>query len=99
GFCNSLIGRTCAVTEANSYGEAWGKSVGEKTAWLPTACCIAKTFFACLSYSIIIGDVFSDIMTAFNAPALLAKRANILCLISSVVLLPLCLLKVCPGST
>ncbi|CAM9295579.1 unnamed protein product, partial [Choristocarpus tenellus] len=93
GYCFSLIGRTCAATGADSYGDAWAKSVGEKTSWLPTASCIAKTFFACLSYSIIVGDVFQDIMKAFGAPAFFASRTNILCLISSVVLLPLCLLK------
>lgn len=42
------------------------------------------------------GDVFADVLAAFGAPAVLAARTNILCLISAVVLLPLCLLKVYP---
>lgn len=51
----SLIGRVCAATGASSYGDAWAKTVGEKTSWLPTSSCTAKTFFACMAYSIIVG--------------------------------------------
>lgn len=40
------------------------------------------------------GDVFSDVLVAFGAPAILSARTNILCLVSTTVLLPLCLLKV-----
>ncbi|CAM9563096.1 unnamed protein product [Scytosiphon promiscuus] len=93
GYCFSLIGRVCAATGASSYGDAWAKTVGRKTSWLPTSSCTAKTFFACMAYSIIVGDVFSDVLTAFGAPAILAARTNILCLVSTTVLLPLCLLK------
>lgn len=52
---HSLIGRVCAATGASSYGEAWTKTLGKKTAWLPTSSCTAKTFFACMAYSIIVG--------------------------------------------
>ncbi|CAM9750577.1 unnamed protein product [Ascophyllum nodosum] len=93
GYCFSLIGRVCAATGATSYGDAWAKTVGKRTAWLPTSSCTFKTFFACMIYSIIIGDVFSDVLKAFGAPAVLAARTNILCLVSATVLFPLCLLK------
>eukprot|EP00903_Cladosiphon_okamuranus_P009008 g8617.t1 len=93
GYCFSLIGRVCAATGASSYGDAWGRTIGAKTSWLPTGSCTAKTFFACMAYSIIIGDVFADVLTAFGAPGILAARTNILCLVSTGVLLPLCLLK------
>lgn len=93
GYCFSLIGRVCAATGASSYGDAWAKTVGEKTSWMPTGSCTAKTFFACMAYSIIVGDIFSDVLKAFGAPALLSARTNILCLVSTTVLLPLCLLK------
>ncbi|CBJ49079.1 conserved unknown protein [Ectocarpus siliculosus] len=93
GYCFSLIGRVCAATGASSYGDAWSKTIGEKTSWLPTSSCTAKTFFACMAYSIIIGDVFADVLAAFGAPGVLAARTNILCLVSALVLLPLCLLK------
>ena len=52
---DSLIGRVCAATGATSYGDAWAKTVGKRTAWLPTSSCTFKTFFACMIYSIIIG--------------------------------------------
>ncbi|CAN0301949.1 unnamed protein product, partial [Hapterophycus canaliculatus] len=56
GYCFSLIGRVCAATGASSYGDAWAKTVGRKTSWLPTSSCTAKTFFACMAYSIIVGE-------------------------------------------
>lgn len=40
------------------------------------------------------GDIFADVLKTFGAPAMLAARTNILCLVSATVLLPLCLLKV-----
>ncbi|CAM9399088.1 unnamed protein product [Phaeothamnion confervicola] len=93
GYCFSLIGRACAATGAKTYGEAWSRTVGAGTAWLPSGSCTAKTFFACLSYSIIIGDSFSDIARAFGAPAWLAWRPAALATVSGGALLPLCLLK------
>merc|ERR1719162_2448175 len=37
GYCFSAVGRVCAATGSKSWGEAWSKSVGESTAWVPSA--------------------------------------------------------------
>lgn len=52
----SLIGRVCAATGATSYGDAWAKTIGKGTAWVPSSSCTFKTFFACMIYSIIVGQ-------------------------------------------
>jgi len=52
-----------------------------------------KTFFACLAYSIIIGDSFSSILKAFHLPSSLTSRSNVILGLSSCVIFPLCMLK------
>lgn len=50
-------------------------------------------FFAALAYSIIIGDSFSSIAASFNLPAVFAHRTNLILLLTTFVLFPLCSLK------
>ncbi|CAM9368741.1 unnamed protein product [Chrysoparadoxa australica] len=92
-YCFSLIGRTCNATGALTYGEAWAKTVDKRTSWLPSFSCTSKALFACTAYSIILGDLAHDLAKTFGAPALLMSRNNSLLALSSVFLLPLCLLK------
>ena len=66
------LGRLCADNDATSYGEAYAKAVGERTAFLVPLACTVTPILACLSYSIIIGDAFSALARAFGAKALLA---------------------------
>lgn len=35
GYMFSLIGRVCASTGSSTFSEAWSKTVGEKTSWVP----------------------------------------------------------------
>jgi amino acid permease len=86
----SLIGRVCAFTKANSYREAWEKSINKETSIIPAASCTFKTVCATLAYSMILADTFKAIFATvgFNI-----SRSNTLLGITSVVLLPLCLLK------
>jgi len=90
GYCFSLIGRVCSYTGANSYREAWEKTVGEKTSWLPAGACTFKTATAVLSYSMILADTFK--MLAASA-GYSVTRSNALFGVTGLVLLPLCLLK------
>jgi amino acid permease len=89
----SLIGKACEQHNATSFQEAWAKSVDPKTAWMISAGITAKCFFASLAYSIIIGDSFASLAKTFGLPALLAQRTNIILLLTSVILFPLCSLK------
>jgi len=90
GYNFSLIGRVCAFTGADSYANAWEKSVGEKSAWIPALCCTCKTFIATLAYSMVLAETFSGI---FQAMGLNVSRTQTLVGLTSTVLFPLCLLK------
>jgi len=93
-YCFTLIARVCALNKVETYGEAWEKSVGKKTAWMVPAACTFKTFCACTAFSIIIADSFSSLFGATPGfPALLAQRTNVIVWMTSLVLLPLCMLK------
>lgn len=40
----ALIGKVCAYTGAKSYRDAWSKTVGESTSWIPAWSTTCKTF-------------------------------------------------------
>mmetsp|Transcript_20458 Transcript_20458/g.45612 ORF Transcript_20458/g.45612 Transcript_20458/m.45612 type:complete len:540 (+) Transcript_20458:122-1741(+) len=85
GYGFALIGKVCAYTGAKSYREAWSKSVGEGTSWIPAWSVTFKTFLACLAFSMVLADTFSSLLETTRNPTLLV--------VTALVLLPLCLLK------
>jgi len=85
GYGFALIGKVCAYTGAKSYREAWSKSVGEGTSWIPAWSVTFKTFLACLAFSMVLADTFSSLLDTTRNPTLLV--------VTALVLLPLCLLK------
>ncbi len=85
GFGFFLIGKVCAYTGAKSYREAWAKSVGEGSSWIPAWSVTFKTFFACLAFSMVLADTFSSLFESSRNPTLLVT--------TGFVLLPLCLKK------
>lgn len=93
GYCFQLIARSCDLNNVETYVESWEKAVSPKSAWIIPAACTFKTFCACLAYSIIIGDSFSSLLGSLGAPALVAARNNVIVWVTSLVLLPLCMLK------
>lgn len=89
----SLIGRTCELHKAKSFQEAWAKSVNPKSAWVISAAITCMCFLASIAYAIIIGDSFQAIFKTFRFPDILAQRSNVIILMVSMFLLPLCSLK------
>jgi len=87
----ALIGRTCALTNTSTYREAWTASVGEASSWLPAWSVTLKTIFATLAYSMILGDTFHSLLLTAGVTSI--NKAATLTLVTSGVLLPLCLLK------
>jgi hypothetical protein len=85
GFGFALIGKVCAYTGAKSYREAWSKTVGPGTSWIPAWSVTFKTFLACLAFSMVLADTFSSLLETTRNPTLLV--------VTGLVLLPLCLLK------
>lgn len=90
GYGFSLIGRVCAYTGSSSYREAWEKSINKETSIIPAASCTFKTTCATLAYSMILADTFKSI---FATAGFNFSRTNTLLGVTSVLLLPLCLLK------
>ena len=90
GYGFALIGRVCALTGTASYRGAWEKSVSEKSSGYVAAAVTMKTIFAILAYSMILGDTFQSL--ALSAGLQVSKTATLIS-ITTLLLLPLCLLK------
>jgi amino acid permease len=91
GYGFGLIGRVCALTGTTSYRSAWESSVDASTSWIPALSCTLKTIFAALAYSMILGDTFTSL--AVGAGLTGASKTVVLGSVTTLVLLPLCLLK------
>lgn len=93
GYCYYNVGAVCAATGADSYKEAWVRSVGASTAWIPSTAIVSQTAVATVCYAIIIGDVMRDIAASSGLTGALANRDVLLTSMGALVLLPLCLLR------
>lgn len=96
GYCFNFVAATCRLTGARSYTEAWAKTVGENTAWIPNLIVVFKTWSACLIYSMIIGDLLTDLAVTFGISAFCGvpvTRTSIIVACHAFGLLPLCLLR------
>eukprot|EP00977_Amphora_coffeiformis_P028836 scaffold37433_cov199-Amphora_coffeaeformis.AAC.2 len=83
----STLGIICSRTQATSYRDAWGKVIGESTAWIPAGCVV-------VSYSIILADAIPDVIGAlFGASSISLDRQQVLLVVTVAILLPLCLLR------
>jgi sodium-coupled neutral amino acid transporter 11 len=89
----SSIGKVCKETNSKSFMEAWNKLVDPKSGWIISTSITAMCFLASLAYSIIIGDSFTSLAQTFNLPAIASSRTNVILLLSSLVLAPLCAMK------
>lgn len=74
----SLIGRVCAMTGGRTYRDAWSKSVGEDSSWIPAVTCTFKTCFAVLSYSMILADTIQSLVRSSAAAAAAAPSSLLL---------------------
>lgn len=48
-YCFTLVARVCEETGSSSWGEAWSRSVGNRTAWIPSLFVSLICLSACLS--------------------------------------------------
>lgn len=87
------IGRACRIHNTRGFADAWAKSVDPKSAVVISSVITFKTFFACLAYSIIIGDSFSSILKSLGLPSFMTARSNVILGLTSLVIFPLCMLK------
>jgi Transmembrane amino acid transporter protein len=94
GICSAytfgLIGRICQRTQTTSYSDAWDVAVGKKYAPLIAFSCFIDCFAGNLSYSMILADTIKNL---FASCGYTITRTNALLSVTSLVLVPLCLLK------
>jgi len=86
-----LAGEVCERTGARTYRQAWSLTMGEKTAWLPSAASVILCFTGSVACSSVIGDTASELVAALLGVANSAVfRDAILGGLAFTVLLPLC---------
>mmetsp|Transcript_15492 Transcript_15492/g.23043 ORF Transcript_15492/g.23043 Transcript_15492/m.23043 type:complete len:481 (-) Transcript_15492:737-2179(-) len=85
-----MIARVCKLTGATSYSDAWDKTRGTKTSWIVAVSSALDCFAGNLTYSMVLADTFKDLLAATG---IAVSRSNALIGLTSVVLLPLCLVK------
>lgn len=91
-YCFSMVARVCEATQSKTWGEAWTRTVGESTSWIPSSFVALLCASQTLQYTMVIGDSFASIFAAARLPALIASRTGAIGLITSLFTLPLCLL-------
>jgi amino acid permease len=90
GYTFGLIGRVCQNTNTMSYSDAWDATVGKKFSPLIAFSCFIDCFAGNLSYSMILADTLQNLLASAGVAV---TRTQSLLGVSSVVLLPLCLMK------
>jgi len=85
-----LIARVCKMTGATSYSDAWDKTRGAKTAWIIALSSALDCFMGNLSYSMILADSIKDLLSTLS---ITTTRTRSLIGVTTLVLLPLCLVK------
>eukprot|EP00931_Biecheleriopsis_adriatica_P067952 TRINITY_DN42006_c0_g1_i1.p1 TRINITY_DN42006_c0_g1~~TRINITY_DN42006_c0_g1_i1.p1 ORF type:complete len:517 (+),score=99.34 TRINITY_DN42006_c0_g1_i1:79-1551(+) len=88
-----LIADACNATGESTYRTVWAKSVDKRTSFLPAMACLAKAAIGCISFSMILGDCISLMLTPLGLPAAVGSRNAVMLYITSAVLLPLCCMK------
>ena len=66
--------------------------MGESTAWVPSALIGILTLSVSLQYTMVIGDSFSSIFSAWGLPSLIASRSGAIVFLTALGTLPLSLL-------
>lgn len=80
-------------TNSSSISDLWAKLFNAKTSWLADVAVFSLCFGCCIFYSAFVGDIFAYLSSTIGLTGLLGKRWVALAGISSMFLLPLCLLE------
>ena len=82
-----------AEHKVDSIGELWSRLINPKTRWVAELSIFSLCAGCCIFYSAFIGDIFGALVTSLGVKGFLAKRWVVLAAMSSIVLLPLCMLE------
>lgn len=81
-------------TNSNSIGEIWSKLINKDNVYIADLSVFALCFGCCIFYSAFIGDIFAYLSSALGVTSgIFSKRWALLAIVSSLFLLPLCLLE------
>jgi Transmembrane amino acid transporter protein len=61
------IGTVCRVTRATTYKQAWSRTVGTRSPWMPATACFMVTVCTVLTYSVILADTIPAIVTTITS--------------------------------
>jgi len=86
----SLLGRVCSYNSARTFSDAWNKSIGSSTFWIPATCGIFDGFIGNVAYSMILADTFKSLLATIG---FYTSRSVVLLGITILVLVPLTLRK------
>lgn len=81
GYGFATIGKVCAYTGATSYRDAWTRSVGAASSWIPGWSTILKTGLTCLAVSMVLADTFCSLLGT-------TSRTQVLVSLTVLILLP-----------
>jgi hypothetical protein len=98
------IGTVCRVSGATSYTQAWSRTVGTKSSWMPATACFMVTVCTVLTYSVILADTIPAIVESTMASSLLVStsttvqwwsmgRTSALLSVTLLIVYPLCRLQ------
>jgi Transmembrane amino acid transporter protein len=97
------IGTVCRVSGATSYTQAWSRTVGTKSSWMPATACFMVTVCTVLTYSVILADTIPAIVESTMASSLLVAtstvqwwsmgRTSALLSVTLLIVYPLCRLQ------
>eukprot|EP00980_Cylindrotheca_fusiformis_P004803 scaffold1028_cov135-Cylindrotheca_fusiformis.AAC.13 len=91
--CFSLIGTACELTGEGDFKGLWGRTIGENSTILVDATIALMCLSACVIYSGILGDVFTPLLAQAGLPEQFNGRTTNIVAITSMILLPLGLIK------
>jgi sodium-coupled neutral amino acid transporter 11 len=89
----AMYGRLVHASQAKSLGELWEKKKNKRSAWFVSVASLTFCFGACLSYSILLGDVSSSMAQSIGWDGIFASRQFWILLLTGTVLYPLCNLR------
>ena len=87
----ALVGRICHQTGAKSYREAWMRTVGEDSSWIPAWACVLVATSSAITLSMVLAETIPDLLQPLLGFVL--PRNTALLFITTFALLPMCLLK------
>lgn len=89
-YTMGIVGQTASITTENTVRSQWVATLGKQTEVVPVLVIFLATLGSCVVYSRFCADLFADSLPCFG---LNLSRDACLCLFTSLVLMPLCMLK------